>query len=144
MVEYRKNRKGVVLSKHELLGSMDRSSELQKQAELDLAENLSRQYSKQSENNQMPKFDIEADHIELEKQVNSDTEDRANSKNMLFGDEAEAEDIFAQYHQLRESQKESIYLKGRKEDENLIQSSDEKPQPRKSIKFGIFGKKPKN
>jgi len=42
MVEYRKNRKGVVLSKHELLGSMDRSSELQKQAELDLAENLSR------------------------------------------------------------------------------------------------------
>ena len=144
MVEYRKNRKGVVLSKHELLGSMDRSSELQKQAELDLAENLSRQYSKQSENNQMPKFDIEADHIELEKQVNSDTEDRANSKNMLFGDEAEAEDIFAQYLQLRESQKESIYLKGTKEDENLIQSSDEKPQARKSIKFGIFGKKPKN
>jgi hypothetical protein len=43
----------------------------------------------------MPKFDIEADHKELEKQVNSDTEDRANSKNMLFGDEAEAEDIFA-------------------------------------------------
>lgn len=116
MVEYRLNRKGVVLTKDEMLGSVERSSDLQKMAEHDLAENLSRQYSKQSENNQLHKYDLDVEQAQLEKQVMSDTEDRANSKNMLFGED-ETEDLFAEYHAIK---KETYHKKAEDIDENYV------------------------